>query len=50
MANAGPAMAKLLRIVKSRTQIYGAVPPEIRAKLKPELGVTYGGAQLGGIM
>jgi len=50
MANAGPAMGKLLGIVKSNTQIYGAVPPEIRAKLKPELGVTYGGVQLGGIM
>jgi len=50
MANAGPAMGKLIRIVKSNTQIYGAVPPEVRAKLKPELGVTYGGPQLGGIM
>ena len=50
MANAGPAMARVLRIVKSTTQIYGAVPPEVRTKLRPELGVTYGGAQLGGIM
>ncbi|MET0658312.1 MAG: antibiotic biosynthesis monooxygenase [Steroidobacteraceae bacterium] len=50
MANAGPVMAKILQIVKSDTTVYGAVAPEVRAKFKPELGVKFGGEQLGGVM
>jgi quinol monooxygenase YgiN len=50
MGNAGATMGKLLQIVKSETVIYGALPAEMRAKFKPELGVRYGGEQLGGIM
>lgn len=50
MANAGPVMAKIVGIVDSRTAIYGAVPDELRARLKPELGTAWGGRQLHGII
>jgi quinol monooxygenase YgiN len=50
MANAGAAMANMLKIIKSDIRIYGAVPPQVRTKFQSGLGVIYGGAQIGGIM
>jgi quinol monooxygenase YgiN len=50
MANAGPVMARIIPVVDSRTAIYGAVPPEVRARLKPELGTIWGGRQLHGVI
>ena len=50
MANAGPVMARIIPIVDSRTAIYGAVPDEVRARLKPELGTVWGGRQLHGLI
>lgn len=50
MANAGPTMAKILRIVESDTRIYGALPEAMRGRFKPELGVRYIAPQLQGVM
>jgi quinol monooxygenase YgiN len=50
MLNAGPVMDKILKVVKSESRIYGAVPEPMRARFRPEVGVTFGGEQLGGVM
>lgn len=40
MANCGPIMGQILQIADSRTIVFGALPPEIEARLRPELGIT----------
>jgi quinol monooxygenase YgiN len=50
MMNAGSVMARILPLVDARTTIYGAVPDEVRSRLKPELGTNWGGRQLHGLI
>lgn len=50
MANAGPVMARIIPLVDAQTAIYGAVPDEVRSRLKPELGTKWGGRQLHGLI
>lgn len=40
MRNCGPIMAQMLEIADARTILFGALPPEIEARLRPELGIT----------
>jgi len=51
MKNAGPTMSRILELLsESDTRLYGAVPPAVRERFKPELGVRYVAPQLQGIM
>jgi quinol monooxygenase YgiN len=50
MTNAGPKMAKILGLVRSDVQIFGAVPSALVAKLKPGLGTRFAGEQFQGIL
>jgi len=51
MKNAGPTMSRILELLsESDTRLYGAVPPAVRERFKPELGVRYVAPQLQRIM
>lgn len=50
MANAGPTMGKILQIVTSDVQIFGALPDAMRAKFRPGVGATFVAPQLQGVM
>lgn len=50
MANCGPIMGQILQIAESRTIVFGALPPEIEARLRPELGVSRFRRRLHGIV
>jgi quinol monooxygenase YgiN len=49
MKNCGPIMAEILKIADSRTQVYGELPDELAARMRPELGITRFPRRLHGI-
>lgn len=49
MRNCGPIMARILEIARSRTLLFGPLPPALEARLKPELGVQAFGRRLHGV-
>ncbi len=49
MANCGPVMSEILAVAVSRTIVFGALPPVIEARLRPELGITRFPRRLHGI-
>lgn len=40
MANCGSVMQQILQIVDCKTIVFGALPPEVEARLRPELGIS----------
>ncbi|RJG08277.1 antibiotic biosynthesis monooxygenase [Massilia cavernae] len=50
MANTGPTMEKILRIVKSEVELYGAMPAEMVSQLKGSLGVRFVAPQCQGVL
>jgi quinol monooxygenase YgiN len=49
MGNCGPIMGQILGVADSRTLVFGALPPQIEARLRPELGITRFPQRLHGI-
>ncbi len=49
MGNCGPIMAEILQIADARTILFGALPPAIESRLRPELGITRFPRRLHGI-
>ena len=40
MGNCGPIMAEILKISTSRTNLFGTLPVNMQARMRPELGIT----------
>ncbi|WP_176593561.1 antibiotic biosynthesis monooxygenase [Sphingobium sp. EM0848] len=49
MGNCGPVMGQILQVADSRTIVFGALPPQIEGRLRPELGITRFPRRLHGI-
>ncbi|WP_068076762.1 antibiotic biosynthesis monooxygenase [Novosphingobium lentum] len=49
MANCGPIMGQILAIAEARTIVFGALPPELESRLRPELGITRFARRLHGV-
>lgn len=49
MSNCGSIMGQIVTIADSRTIVFGALPPEIEARLRPELGIIRYPRRLHGI-
>ena len=50
MANCGPYMAQILKIADSETTVFGALPPELEARMRPELNIARYPRQLQGVI
>ena len=50
MRNANAKMTKVLELVTSKVEMFGAAPPAMIKRFRPELGVTYVAPQFQGIL